>query len=358
MVDISRLEEKYKILLFEPACGAASPHEYEFNTFDQIIGHNELLNEAKAKAKIVARTLVPVLIIGESGAGKEMFAQAIHQESCRRDRPFIAINCGAIPAEIIESELFGYEEGAFTGALKGGKVGIIEAASSGTLFLDEIESMPIYAQIKLLRALSTGRILKVGGARETSVDVRIIAATKKNLLREASDGLFREDLYYRISTAVVKIPALRERRDDIPILAEYFVAKFCDQYDKTGIVMDESFINALLCYDWRGNVRELEHAVEIAIIMLDIGQTLSQRHLPENIQECYLYSSTKALVQQALATDRRDQDPFALAEEMVLEHYLKNLNGNISAIAKQLKLNRKTIYNKINKHVRLRSFIS
>ncbi|MHB1127505.1 MAG: sigma-54 interaction domain-containing protein [Bacillota bacterium] len=322
-------------------------------TFDDIIGHNHALQEAKSIAMIVAHTSVPVLLWGENGTGKEMFAQAIHHTSNRRDQHFVAINCGAIPSDIVESELFGYEEGSFTGAMKGGKIGKIEAASGGSLFLDEIESMPLHVQIKLLRVLSTSRILKVGGTKEIPVDIRIIAATKKDLLQEADCGLFREDLYFRLSTFIIRLPALRERKEDIQLLAQYFIKKLSNKYAITNIVTDSATLNALSAHSWRGNVRELEHTIERAIILMGTEKVLTVQHLPEKIQKYDQNKNAKQLLQTVMEHKHNKIGLLAVAEEIVIDHILNTNGGNISNAAKQLGIDRKTIYNKLQKYPNL-----
>lgn len=319
----------------------------ELFTFDHIIGNSPSIKKAKAIAMDVAETSVPVMIYGESGTGKEMFAQAIHRASPRCDGAFVAINCGAIPGELVESELFGYEEGSFTGALKGGKIGKIEAASGGTLFLDEIESMPLKDQIKLLRVLSTGKIQKIGSTKEICIDVRLISATKTDLLKQADDGLFREDLFYRISTFIIGLPPLRERKGDIIVLAEEFINKLEKKYHLSKIEMDWTFINALCSYHWRGNVRELEHAMERAVIVLHGGQKLCNEHLSDKIQDAYQKNTTDEIVEQVLEQSENRQGLLALAEKMLIERVLKSVHGNVSAAAEQLGINRRTIYKKM-----------
>lgn len=319
-------------------------------TFQDIIGGSPALTQAKNIARNVARTSVPIMIFGENGTGKEMFAQAIHNASPRQAEPFIAINCGAIPAVLVESELFGYEEGSFTGALKGGKIGKIEAASGGTLFLDEIESMPVHDQIKLLRVLSTGKVQKVGSTKEVPVDIRLISATKKDLLKESDKGLFREDLFFRISTFIVELPALRERSEDIGLLAEHFIEKFSLKYGVPKIDMDGDFLRALETHYWRGNVRELEHAVERAVIMLNGGSTLLLEHLSTKIQDSYKYHSIERLVEDVMERYPKNQGILTLAEGLIIDYVLKSVDGNISAAAEKLGVTRKTIYNKIKEH--------
>lgn len=329
--------------------------------FDDIVGNNAELNEAKSIGLNVAGTSVPVLIFGENGTGKEMFAQAIHAASPRREKPFIAINCGAIPAELVESELFGYEEGSFTGALKGGKIGKIEAASGGTLFLDEIESMPVQDQIKLLRVISTGKVQKVGSTKEIPVDIRLISATKKDLLEESDKGLFREDLYFRISTFIIELPALRQRREDILLLSKEFINKFSRKYGlEQTAEMAQEFVEALENYSWRGNVRELEHSIERAIILMGAGLTLKVEYLSKRIQESYQNYQVKGLVEDVLAKGLKKQEQgqgqglLYTAEAMIIEHVLKSVGGNVTAAAEKLGVTRKTIYNKLQEHPDLR----
>lgn len=319
----------------------------ELYTFNQIKGKSPLIQKAKGTAEKIADTCVSVMIYGESGTGKEMFAQAIHNASSRGGGPFIAINCGAIPGELVESELFGYEEGSFTGASKGGKVGKIEAASGGTLFLDEIESMPLKDQIKLLRVLSTGKVQKIGSTKEVPVDVRLISAAKANLLQKADEGLFREDLFYRISTFIVELPPLRERKEDIILLAKEFIQRLEIRYSRTSIGIDQSFINALLSYKWRGNVRELEQALEHAVIMLDKRATLLLEHLPEKIQDSYQNTKTEEIIEEAMEQSENKFGLLALAEQKVIKRVLDSVDGNISAAAEQLGINRRTIYRKL-----------
>ncbi|CDX03968.1 Signal-transduction and transcriptional-control protein [Desulfitobacterium hafniense] len=318
-------------------------------TFDRIIGESEAIKKAKDTAMNVAETSVPVLLYGESGTGKEMFAQAIHSAGSRRSGPFIAINCGALPGELVESELFGYEEGSFTGALKGGKVGKLEAASRGTLFLDEIESMPLKDQIKLLRVLSTGRVQKIGSNKEIEIDVRLISATKTDLLKQADEGAFREDLFYRISTFIVKLPPLRARQRDIILLAEEFVRRLQDKYHRHPIAMDATFTNALLGYHWRGNVRELEHAMERAVIILRNGSKLLPEHLSETICEEYKKNIINEVLDEVIEHTPKEQGMLAEAENMLIERVLKAVNGNISAAAEMLGITRRTIYKRMNK---------
>lgn len=318
-------------------------------SFEEIKGNSAIIRDVKKTALEIADTSASVILHGESGTGKEMFAQAIHRASSRCNGPFIAINCGAIPRELVESELFGYEEGSFTGALKGGKIGKIQTASGGTLFLDEIESMPLRDQIKLLRVLSTGKVQKIGGTKEIPVDIRLISATKTDLLKQCDEGLFREDLFYRISTFIVELPALRERREDIILLAEEFIQRQGWKYSRSSIKMDQLFMEALCRYNWRGNVRELEHAMEHAVILLKDGSKLLFEHLPARIRNYYKENTPKEIIQKALGQAKKEKGLLSIVEELMIEHVLNSVNGNFSLAAKELGITRRTLYNKLNK---------
>jgi len=217
-------------------------------------------------AKKVANSTVKVFLEGETGTGKELFAHAIHNLSSRRNKPFVAINCAAIPLELMESELFGYEEGAFTGARRGGLLGKIELAEGGTLFLDEVGSMPLALQSKFLRVLETGVITRIGGRREIVTNVRVISATNKNSLEELKKGNFREDLFYRINLATIKIFPLRKRKDDVSLLIEYFYNKKNGTNLKIESIAENKALQILLSYWWPGNIRELENVIERALL--------------------------------------------------------------------------------------------
>ena len=244
--------------------------QVETSEIPQLIGKSPATEKLKETIRKIAPYDVNVLITGESGTGKEVVARAIHSLSNRNRKPFIAINCAALPSELLESELFGYKKGAFTGATKD-KKGLIEAANGGTLFLDEIGDMPISLQAKLLRFLETKRFIPLGGTEEKEVDVRIIAATNKNLKEEVKKGNFREDLFYRLSTIQIHIPPLRERKEDIPLLVDYFVKELSKKYNKEIKRISQSFINHLMNQPLEGNVRELKNIVEREVIMCDDG---------------------------------------------------------------------------------------
>lgn len=320
------------------------------NTFDDMIGETREIVELKRLANQVAGSPSAVLVFGQSGTGKELVAQGIHNASQRRGKPFVAINCGAISSELIESELFGYEPGAFTGALTGGKIGKLEAASGGTLFLDEVESMPLNVQIKLLRALSTNRITKIGAVKETPIDIRIISATKKDLLKEAELGNFREDLYFRISVLTLKIPPLNKRKDDIPLIVDYLVGVFAKEFGVAPVSVDDEFIQALFAYDWRGNIRELRNTVERAILLLGDSRILTLATLPSKIVRAFENSQTRKRAETLMKSlDKYEGDKGLLyeVEQFIVASILQEENGNMKRTAERLGISRPTLYKKV-----------
>ena len=253
-------------------------HEARY-TMDSILGKSAVIGELKNIAHKMAESSSTVLITGESGTGKEVFAQAIHNASSRKNMPFIAVNCSALAASLLESELFGYEEGAFTGARKGGKIGLFEMADKGTWFLDEIGEIPFELQAKLLRVLMEREVMRIGGTDLIRVDVRIIAATNKNLLELTREGKFREDLYYRINVLPLPLPPLRERKEDIPMLAQAFLQEFGADKALSGKVL-----RILRGYDWPGNIRELHNCIEYMYQLSD--DTIEAEDIPEHIRFC------------------------------------------------------------------------
>lgn len=250
---------------------------------DEIIGECKEILYLKDRVKKISSFSSTVLITGESGTGKELFARAIHLNSTRAKYPFVAINCGAIPDSLLESELFGYVRGAFTGADPKGKIGKFELADKGTIFLDEIGDLPLYMQVKVLRVLQERKIVKLGSNDSIDIDVRIIAATNKNLEKMIEEKNFREDLYYRINVIPIQIPPLREREDDIKILTHYFIDKYSKLFNKKVKKVDESVWEYFSRYDWPGNVRELENTVEFMINMMDERGSLSADILPRRV---------------------------------------------------------------------------
>ncbi|MFZ5643645.1 MAG: sigma 54-interacting transcriptional regulator [Bacillota bacterium] len=236
-------------------------------TFDEIIGKSQQFNKAIDLARKVAKGSSTVLVRGESGTGKELFARAIHMDSARRGKPFVPVNCAALPDNLLESELFGYVEGAFTGAHKRGKLGLFEFASKGTIFLDEIGELSTHLQAKLLRVLQDGRVRRIGDSVENPVDVRVIAATNRNLEDMINSGAFREDLYYRLNVVPIFIPPLRQRKEDIPVLTEYLVEKFARRLNMGIKKISAQALEKLMKYHWPGNIRELENVLERSIIL-------------------------------------------------------------------------------------------
>lgn len=311
--------------------------------FDDIICQSKKMIELKALAKKVSKTSTHILINGESGTGKEVLAQSIHNESLRNNSPFIAINCGAMPLELMESELFGYEAGSFTGALKSGKIGKLEFASGGTLFLDEIESMPLTLQIKLLRVLSTKTITRLGSIDEIPIDIRIIAATKKDLLEESKLGNFREDLYYRINVIEIKIPALRDRKEDIPILVNHMIYNNFSSLIKNKVKLSTTFLDALMTYSWPGNVRELSNVIERCMILKE-DEELSVEHLTDDIVDGFVISNVN---NYKVETSNDDESLYKKFERLFLNKILEEEDGNVTLAAKRLGLSRQTLYRKL-----------
>lgn len=253
-------------------------------SFDDILGKSKLIRKIKSDAQKVAKSESTVLIRGESGTGKEMFARALHQNSNRGQGPFVALNCAAIPENLLESEFFGYEEGAFTGAKKGGKLGKFDLANQGTIFLDEIGDMSLYLQAKLLRVLQEKKFERVGGVGEISVNVRIIAATNRDLEAMIAEGSFREDLYYRLNVIPLYIPALRERKEDIPLIAGHFLNYYNSLLNKTITMISAEALRVLIDYHWPGNIRELSNVLEYAVNM-ENNLVLGLESLPARIKE-------------------------------------------------------------------------
>lgn len=311
-------------------------------SFDAVLGESPAFRELKKKGKKAARTSFSVLLTGETGTGKEVFATAIHYSSDRREKPMVSINCAAIPAELLESELFGYEEGAFTGAKKGGKKGKFELANKGTLFLDEIGDMPLAMQAKLLRVLQEREVEKIGGYKPIPVDVRIIAATRKNLYEMMQNGEFREDLYYRLNVINIEMILLKDRQEDILELADYFLKRLNNEY-KTAITLSKEVKECFKNYSWPGNVRELDNVIKSAfascenfIIQLsDLPSKMVSRHRFGTLEE----SDGKKLSQM--------MDDY---EKNIIIEALTRSEWNCQSAADELGIHRSAIYKKISKH--------
>ncbi|WMJ79399.1 sigma 54-interacting transcriptional regulator [Clostridium sp. MB40-C1] len=327
--------------------------------FEDIITKNNNMLEAIQSAKNIALGEGNVLIYGESGTGKEMFAQAIHNYSNRSEGPFIAVNCGALPRELVGSELFGYAGGAFTGAKKEGNPGKFELASGGTIFLDEIGDMPIEQQVALLRVIQERTVTRIGGSRIIPVNARIICATNKDLFQEVRKGNFREDLYYRLNVMSIRILPLRERREDILELIKYFFRKQkYSEYDSFQKI-NKDVIDCLVRYDWHGNVRELENIVERILNIID-RENICIEHLPENIYNEVLNNeiikdNNKKIVflDESISIHEFVKYKKTKKEEEEINRIIKLIrkhNGNISKIAKDMKISRSTLYRKMKKY--------
>jgi len=291
--------------------------------------------------KVVAGSEAPVLISGESGTGKELVSRSLHELSARSNEPFIAINTAAIPQELIESEIFGHERGAFTGATAE-RPGCFELSNRGTLFLDEIAEMPVLLQSKLLRVLEDGRIRRLGGAEEFNVDVRVIAATNQNPRQAVENGSLREDLYFRLNVFPLVVPPLREHKEDIPLLAQYFIREFNQKHSLHVEALREGALKMLSDYSWPGNVRELKNAMERAVIMAR-GNWIESTQLPPYIQNPIVEEDTSSFVLPAGVSAARAQ------KELILRT-LKKAGNNKAEAARQLGLDFKTIVKKLKSY--------
>lgn len=305
---------------------------------NNIIGKDENFVKAFGLAKKVALNNFTVLLFGETGTGKEVFSNIIHYTSKRRGKPFIRINCAAIPKDLLESELFGYEGGSFTGAKKEGKKGKFELANGGTLFLDEIGDMQMYMQAKLLRVLQENEIERIGGNKTIPVDVRIIAATNKNLVEEIKNGKFREDLYYRLNVVNIKVPSLRERKKDIPAFVDYFVSDLNQKYG-TNAFVNEEVSKILYNYDWPGNIRELRNIIYSAY-NYSSGREIDLSAIPFYLSEKHSNIEISSDLQNKVNE----------YEKSIIKIFLKKNNYNCCKTAKELNIHRSTLYKKIEKY--------
>ncbi len=304
------------------------------DVFEDMVGTSPQMQGIFAFLRKVAATTAPVLLLGESGTGKEMAALAIHRRSARKEGPFIPINCNGIPETLLESELFGHEKGAFTGAHMQ-RNGLIEAAAGGTLFLDEIGELPPTIQVKLLRFLQEHRFQRVGGRQEIQIDARVIAATNADLQHAITEGRFREDLYFRLAVVVINLPPLRERGDDIGLLAREFLQKYGAQNGRTTLTFSPEAVRALNCHKWSGNVRELQNRVKRAVIMAD-GKRITEKDLE-------LADSGETLPVATLKEAREN------VERELVQQTLKKHLGRISSAATDLGISRPTLYELMEK---------
>lgn len=304
-------------------------------SFDSIIGQSSAIQNAITLAKKVAGTDTTVLLLGETGTGKEVFAQAIHNGSSRKGQSFVALNCSAFSKDLLESELFGHKAGAFTGAIKD-KKGLIEEAGNGTLFLDEIGEMPFDLQAKFLRVLETSEFIKIGDTKSVKVNVRIIAATNQNLQQEIKEGKFREDLFYRLNVFSITLPALRERKDDISLLANYYCSLFAKKINPRVTGIDKEFLQQLRQYDWKGNIRELKNVIERAVILAEANE-LTKENLPIELQNIDTTNATNLF-------------EMAVVEKLHIQKVLTHAKGNKTEAARLLGIGLTTLYRKIEEY--------
>jgi PAS domain S-box-containing protein len=326
-------------------------------TFEDIKGRHSGLLVAVEKARMAAETPATIILRGESGTGKELFAHAIHNASARRYNQFIRVNCAALTESLLESELFGYEEGAFTGAAKGGRMGLFERANSGTIFMDEIGEISLTMQTKLLRVLQEKEVVRVGGSNSIPVDVRVISATNVDLEKAVAEGSFRKDLYYRLNVFPIQIPPLRDRKEDIPELVDFLIQKFNQEYGRNVSDISDEAMESISMYDWPGNIRELENFVGRAIINMKIAEkTINSSHLPALAQ----MRSTQAQKRLNLAYERavnveqkienRSLDELlAEAESKIIKATLEACSGNREMAAERLGVSVRSLYYKLQK---------
>lgn len=322
-----------------------------FCDFNDIIGKSAAITNVITNCKIISNSPSTVLIEGESGTGKEVLAQAIHNYSYRRKNKFVAINCGAIPINLIESELFGYEDGTFTGGKKGGKLGKVEMANGGTLFLDEIGEMPLEMQVNLLRVLQEGVITRLGGSEEIAVDIRVIAATNKNLKKQIEKGMFREDLYYRLCVIPIKIPPLRERSGDVEELIKYFLRKKSFKLSKPIPEINNELYNDLLNYNWPGNIRQLENYIE-NIVNLGGKLSFDLNEDNSNVKDNYSIKEGERgeIKNNKVSSILKKEFNLEVIEAKTIEEAMKINNCNMTKVAMALGISRNTLYNKAKKY--------
>ncbi|MBJ7256786.1 MAG: PEP-CTERM-box response regulator transcription factor [Akkermansiaceae bacterium] len=331
---VSELESEYRQLQNEERPGI----------FEGIMGSSDKMEGVFKTVEKVAKVAAPVLILGESGTGKEMVATAIHRRSALKDKPFVAINCNAIPESLIESELFGYEKGSFTGA-NTQKIGLIESAAGGTLFLDEIGDLPAAVQVKMLRFLQEKCIQRVGGRQEILVDVRVLAATHVDLIEAVKDGRFREDLYFRLAVVTCKLPPLRERGDDVALLAQDFLQRFGKQNGREDLSFDSEALSAIVQHSWPGNVRELQNRIQRGVIMADGGRITC-----EDLELTGSFDAEDGAVSQHawMSVDLSQAGGLKEARETLdrelVHQALERNDRNITAAAKDLNVSRPTLY--------------
>jgi len=330
---IKRLIRQKELVLENQALRQEVEQKYSFSN---IVGQSTQMKKIFELIKKVANTKGNVLITGRSGTGKELVARAIHFNSDRKNKPFVAINCGAIVGNLMESEFFGHKKGSFTGAVRD-KDGHFKMANGGTLFLDEIGDIPLHLQVKLLRAIEEGEILPVGGTTPIAIDVRIIAATNHNLEEDLEAGTFRDDLYYRLNVVEIKLPSLNERREDIPLLVKHFINKYNAELNRKVINADNETMRILLNYSWKGGIRELENVIERALILCE-GEYITKKDLPPNMTDIEFESETPD----------RMKDAVAAFEKKHIVSILKRTENNKEEAAKILDISLSSLYRKMD----------
>lgn len=318
-------------------------------SFDNIIGKSLAMTQVFESIRKIAETDISVLVSGASGTGKELIAQSIHAHSRRAQGAFVPINCGALPEHLVESEIFGYEKGAFTGAARS-KPGLLEEADGGTFFMDEIGELPLPLQVKFLRVLEDGRFRRLGSNQEREVNVRLVCATNRDLEQQVEEGEFREDLFYRINTFPIHLPPLRERRDDIPLLADHYLQRYAEKNDREVSVISPEAMHMLMAHEWRGNVRELQNVIERALVLAS-DDTVRPRDLPPTIS-----------AEEGGAVDDHPgfylHLPFKEAKERLVEEFekryiadvLKRFKGNVSRSAEQIGIDRRSLHRLLAKY--------
>ncbi|MGI6181062.1 MAG: sigma-54-dependent Fis family transcriptional regulator [Agathobaculum sp.] len=327
--------------------------------FDDIIGQSKALTTAKTYAQIASSNSANVLLLGESGTGKELFAQSIHNNSQFSSGPFVAVNCGAIPKSLVESELFGYESGSFTGAKREGSAGKFELANNGTIFLDEIGDMPYEVQVHLLRILQTKEVTRIGGKKSIALNIRVIAGTNVDLLHAIEEKTFRSDLYYRLNVLSIQIPTLKERGNDIMILTDYFIKKY-QPAGKTPILgVTAEVADLFMRYPWPGNIRELENTIERACLLAS-GEYITPEHIPWSIVHYQPVASTQTAIpvspapipgtEEPVLSEEPDHTTINEAERALITRHLQDAHGNIKKAADSLGISRRTLYRKLEKY--------
>lgn len=344
LLTLKKAEERERLRLENQFLRQEVEKKYRF---ENIIGKSSQMQEIFRKIEKITNYKTTVLITGESGTGKELAAKAIHYTGNRKNASFVAVNCGAIPRDLLESELFGHVKGAFTGAINH-KIGLILQANSGTLFLDEIGELPLDLQVKLLRFLQEGEIRRVGDTRTMKVDVRVIAATSRNLVEAVEQGLFREDLYYRLNVVPVHIPPLRERREDIALLIRHFLKKYTREMEKDIQHISDDTMRALLEYEWKGNVRELENMLERAIVMTE-GTIITTEYLPDELLKTHSQIILK-IPESRFSIKNVSKEVVQIAEKTLISRALKQTENNRTQAAKLLQISHRALMYKLKEY--------